>query len=103
MDIESKVVHGISETIRAIQERKPRILGTSGLGQRNELARSGTSDEDDYGDLSSTQVLIATTDDESQQLRFGSEFSELKWISTDIPVPELVVLLTNNLGSRRIQ
>ncbi len=97
LDIESKVVHGISETIRAIQERKPRFLvlqdsdnGTNWLDQVRLMRR--------YGDLSSTQVLIATTDDESQQLRFGSEFSELKWISTDIPVPELVVLLTNNLG-----
>ena len=97
-NIECKFVHGIFETIRAIQERKPRFLvlqdsnnGSNWLDQLRLMQR--------YNDLSSTQIMIATTDGESHKLRFGSEFSKLKWIPMDIQVPDLVDLLTNSLGS----
>lgn len=98
MDIECEAVYGIFETIRAIQERTPRILVLQDSDNgRNCLDQVRLSRR--YFDLRNTQILVATTDDESQQSRFGSEFSELKWISMDIQVSELVDLLASNLGS----
>lgn len=93
-----EVVQGSFETIRSIQERRPRILVLEASDNEENwidqlrLARH-------YTDLSNTQVWIAGSKHESQPSRYGPEFSGIRWIPEDIQVPQLVELLTSSLGS----
>ena len=100
LSINSKceVVQGSFETIRSIQERRPRILVLEASDNEENwinqlrLARH-------YTDLSNAQVWIAGSEQESQQSRYGPKFSDVRWIPRDLQVPELVELLTSSLGS----